>query len=192
VVDQTVVCWDVRITENPVQTNLTFKARVESTAVGDGFVCAVVRPAQSAGTVWCWGKDLYGGFASNSSIGVNVKSLPGTLLDVAAGNAHVCALVRTASSNSGQVYCWGNNLYGVLGQGYTNGTEVNPQGSSMSLRVKGLADVTALYGGYAGNCAVVAGRRTFCWGSNYNGQLSTKPIGRNIVTMPTAMDGLCV
>jgi serine/threonine-protein kinase len=186
-----VTCWDARFTENPVQTKLTFEARVQGIAVGDGFACAVLRAAQSAGAVRCWGKDLYGGFASNSSTAVRVRVLPGNVLGLVAGNAHVCALVRASESSSGQVYCWGNNLYGVLGQGYTNGTEVNPKGSTVPVRVKGLADVTTLYGGYAGNCAVVAGRRTFCWGSNYNGQLSTKPIGRNIVTLPTAMETLC-
>jgi hypothetical protein len=60
------------------------------------------------------------------------------------------------------------------------------------LRVKSLDNVTALYGGNNGNCAVVAGRRTFCWGSNWYWQLSTPLIGRTAVVLPTAMEGLCL
>jgi alpha-tubulin suppressor-like RCC1 family protein len=185
--NRTVVCWDDTYSSLAKVQGLSSVVRV---AVGERYACAVVRPAQAVGTVWCWGKDKYGGFASNSSTAVRVRGLPGSVLDVVAGTAHVCALVRTASSivNGGQVYCWGNNEYGVLGQGYTNGSTTNPKGSKVPLRVKGLANVTKLFGGYSGNCAVVAERPTFCWGSNYNGQLSTRPIGRSIVTLPTAME----
>jgi alpha-tubulin suppressor-like RCC1 family protein len=192
VVNQTVVvCWTARFTNNkPVQTITTLANSIASIAVGGGFVCAVVRPAQSAGTVWCWGTDLYGGFASNSSTAVRVRGLPGNVLEVVAGIAHVCALVRTSVSNDGQVYCWGNNFDGVLGQGFESDFRFDPKGSSGPLRVKGLANVTALFGGSAGICAVVAGRRTFCWGDNEDGQLSTTPVGGD-VTLPTAMEGLC-
>jgi alpha-tubulin suppressor-like RCC1 family protein len=189
--DQTVSCWQAQ----PTPVKVRGVKNAVRIAAGQLFGCAVVRQPGSAGTLWCWGKDIHGGFASNSSNPVQVSGLPGDVLDVVAGYAHVCALVATTGGSSGsvtrQVYCWGANEYGVLGQGYTNGTTENPQGSSVPLRVKGLGNVTSLIGAYSANCAIVAGRRLFCWGSNYNGQLSTEPLGRNIVSLPTAVKGLC-
>lgn len=185
--DQTVACWDA----SPTPAKVPGLSNVVRIAAGEKFACAVVRPAGAAGVLWCWGKDAYGGFASNSSNPVRVTGLPGSVLDVVAGSAHACALVATAGSGGGQVYCWGANEYGVLGQGYTNGTTGNAQGSRVPLRVKGLENVTALFGTYSANCAIVASRSLLCWGSNYNGQLGTEPVLRNIVTLPTAVKGLC-
>jgi serine/threonine-protein kinase len=187
--NQTMACWD----NTPTPVIVKGLSSVVHIAAGEWFACAVVRPAAAAGAVWCWGKDDYGGFASNSSNPVKITGLPGDVIDVVAGRAHACALVATAGSSSsgGQVYCWGNNEDGVLGQGYTSGTELNPAASSTPLLVKGFENVSALFGAYSSNCAVVASRRLFCWGSNYNGQLSTEPVLRNIVTLPTAVKGLC-
>jgi hypothetical protein len=122
VVNQKVVCWDAVGPTDPVSTT-TLQNTVESIALGARFVCAVVRPAQSAGAVWCWRRDNDGSLVSNSSTAVNVRGLPGNVLKLVAGDEHVCALLRTtsSSSSSGQVYCWGDNRNAELGQGITNG-----------------------------------------------------------------------
>ncbi len=48
---------------------------------------------------------------------------------IAAGNTFVCARTDT-----GDVYCWGRNANGQLGQGHTNdiGNEPNEMGSNLS------------------------------------------------------------
>ncbi len=61
--------------------------------------------------------------------------------------------------------CWGNNLYGQLGDGtYT-------ARSTASVPVSGLSGATAIAAGYLHTCAIVAGGAVECWGANSFGQL---------------------
>lgn len=130
-------------------------------------------------------------FFSGSSTPWRVPGLPGDVKHVVMGGSNACVLVDTHSSRGGEVYCWGANNYGQLGQGYTNGTVVSYIGSSTPLRVKGLSylNVTALFGGDS-YCAVTAAQRVFCWGDNQNGMLGIAA-STDAITLPAAMQGLC-
>jgi alpha-tubulin suppressor-like RCC1 family protein len=140
--------------------------------------------------VWCWGKDPYGGAVSNSDTPWQVEALAGNVLDVAAGSSHVCAVVEVAAG-SGDVYCWGLNYYGQLGQGYQNDTSPNPDDGVMPpLRVKGISKVTALFAGHDSTCALTVSQRVVCWGRNTIGKFGA---GTDVdtVTLPVVMKGLC-
>jgi alpha-tubulin suppressor-like RCC1 family protein len=80
---------------------------------------------------------------------------------IAAGYAHTCAL------KDGAVHCWGSNRTGQLGDGTTT-TRLRPvpvQGLS-----QGVQAVAA--GSFADHtCAILAGGKLVCWGSNGAGQL---------------------
>jgi alpha-tubulin suppressor-like RCC1 family protein len=201
--DQGVSCWTVYnyyMPEDqlliPVRVpNVTDAVSLSSGGNGDQLVCAVVRPVGQTGSLWCWGflDYNYEVFPSTTALIIKpyrVQSLPGNVVSVVTGAAHGCALVMGNGRREGEVYCWGENMFGVLGQGYASGTSEQPEGSKVPLRVKGLTNVTALFQGVVATCAVVSFRHVVCWGDNEDGQLATGFSG-GPVTLPTAMRGLC-
>lgn len=105
-------------------------------------------------------------------------------LAVTAGYNHACALM-----SDGTVECWGQNVYGQLGNatGVTcsgpscvdlDGTVTWPPGYEASVPleypptlVSGLAGVTAIAAGNNHTCAVLSDGTVRCWGYNVDGQL---------------------
>uniref|UniRef100_A0A383V630 Peptidase C1A papain C-terminal domain-containing protein n=1 Tax=Tetradesmus obliquus TaxID=3088 RepID=A0A383V630_TETOB len=189
---------------------------IKQLAVGISYACVVYdapEPGAARASVQCWGEHFGTTLAQAEDL---VDSAEVTAL--AASWLGPCAVLknRTAvcwhqevlyggeynptprdsgltdvDSRGGEVYCWGANNYGQLGQGYTNGTVVSYIGSSTPLRVKGLSylNVTALFGGDS-YCAVTAAQRVFCWGDNQNGMLGIAA-STDAITLPAAMQGLC-
>jgi alpha-tubulin suppressor-like RCC1 family protein len=193
--DKTVVCWDAGSVAATQPPGLNDVVRI---AAGDRYACGIVQPAGSLRTLWCWGRDNSPGtfwksrFVSNSEAPWQVPGLPGNVLDVVAGAAHACALVEVGSSGSGDVYCWGLNEYGELGQGYRNDTgSPEPPAIVTPLRVKGLSNVTRVFGsGSKSTCALTVSQRVVCWGNNYAGHLGIGTPEHNI-RLPVVMDRLC-
>lgn len=72
----------------------------------------------STGAVWAWGDNASGqlgiGTNVNSNIPVAVSGLPAGIIDVRAGGRHSLAL-----DNAGNVWAWGDNKYGQVGNGMT-------------------------------------------------------------------------
>ncbi|WIA44571.1 hypothetical protein OEZ86_007296 [Tetradesmus obliquus] len=186
--DGTVGCWKAHEVAALQVPGISGAIRV---AAGCYFGCAVVHDAESRGSLWCWGKARG---VSDSDVPWRVEALVGNVLDVAAGDdiincykAFVCALVETAGG-SGDVYCWGNNEKGQLGQGSTGDSttdEVQPP-----VRVQGISKVTNLFSGEAATCALTVSQRVACWGANREGSLGG---GGDALSapLPIAMKGLC-
>ena len=85
-------------------------------------VCATT----DAGNVYCWGINITGilgsaGPPGQSSAPVQIP-LPGPAASVAVGEGYACAALT-----SGDVYCWGDNSLGELGNGTVGGTNATPQ-----------------------------------------------------------------
>jgi serine/threonine-protein kinase len=78
---------------------------------------------------------------------------------VTAGPLHACASLSDSS-----VRCWGNNMYGQLGDGST-------QGHATPVMVPGLEGVRGLTAGSSYSCAVLEDGVVRCWGDNQQGQL---------------------
>lgn len=112
----------------PVAVNtsgvLAGKTLTEITA-GDGFTCAL----DSTGKAYCWGDASQGqlgtGSFTSSPVPVAVSTsgvLAGvTLTQIDSGTDSTCALDTT-----GQVYCWGQNGNGELGNGTSGGPSTVP------------------------------------------------------------------
>jgi alpha-tubulin suppressor-like RCC1 family protein len=120
--------------------------------------CAIA----AGGSVVCWGDNGGGQLGSGvagppSGSPTTVAGLP-PALDLAAGFMHSCALVQ-----GGDVWCWGSNAAGQLGDG-TRNPHFAP------VRVAGGA--TALAAGGNHSCSISGSGALSCWGENADYELS--------------------
>ena len=140
-------------------TGLTSSALAVSAGVHHA--CALT----SAGGVQCWGRNdsgqLGNGGSTNSPTPVATSSLASGVVAISAGGAHNCAL-----TSGGEVYCWGYNFYGQLGNGGTTH-------SSTPVAVTTLTNfgVIAISAGASHTCALTSAGEVNCWGYNFYGQL---------------------
>ena len=132
----------------------------QTLAAGGVVTCAL----DASGGLDCWGENVLGalgdGTAVSRTVPGPVSGLSSGVASVAAGSSHACAITA-----AGGAKCWGDNVYGALGDG-TNFTRRDP------------VDVTGLDSGVAGisagnshTCALTSVGGVKCWGSNSNGQL---------------------
>jgi cysteine-rich repeat protein len=83
-------------------------------AAGGTFTCAL----RQEGDVVCWGANDRGQLGDGSGIDSELPvtvALPAAAFFVTAGEAHACAVLAVG----GEVYCWGANVEGQLGDGTT-------------------------------------------------------------------------
>jgi alpha-tubulin suppressor-like RCC1 family protein len=136
--------------------------------------CAVID-----GGVKCWGYGRFGRLGNNdpaevtqlSPVDVSGMTAGAGATLVAAGNGHTCALDTTPTP---QIYCWGLNADGQLGQ--------NPASLAQSIvpvAVPGLSgmNATRLDADDNHSCIVLGGGSMICWGGNDFGQLGTGATG---------------
>lgn len=144
---------------------------IEQVVVGTGgHACAL----KTDGTVYCWGRNLRGAIGDNTTTNrytpVQVLGIggSGTLSDVsqiAAGGYFTCAL-----KTDGTVYCWGQGIYGEVG----DGAKVNRLTPVQVLDVGGvgmLSGVSQISSGFNHSCALKTDGSVYCWGDNPYGQI---------------------
>ncbi|MFA7209793.1 MAG: hypothetical protein WC120_06000, partial [Parcubacteria group bacterium] len=126
------------------------------------------------GTAYCWGSNLSGQLGNGTTIpsskpiqvvGVGGVGVLSDIAQVGLGASNSCAL-----KTDGTVYCWGQNLYGQLG----NNSNTN---SSTPVQVSGvggagvLSDVDSIIVSHHHSCALKTDGTVFCWGYNAYGGL---------------------
>lgn len=138
----------------------------------------------SLGKVYCWGNNdsfqLGDGSQIMQKTPVSVVGIggSGTITAISVGALFACAL-----SSSGNVYCWGGNSSGQLGNGSSNG-----QAPMLVSGIGSSGAVTAISSGASHSCALSSSGTVFCWGSNAYGQLGdTTVLQRNT---PVAVVGV--
>jgi alpha-tubulin suppressor-like RCC1 family protein len=154
-------------------------------ATGYGHTCALLGDA----TMRCWGGNREG------ELGNGTTADPGTAQPVAVshltgatafttGAYHTCAILADST-----VRCWGRNGQGQLGDGTVTNSSTPVQ---VQTGFGPLSGVTALAGGGAHTCALLANRTVRCWGENSEGQLGDgttfgKPNGIAVTGISTAV-----
>lgn len=93
------------------------------------------------------------------------------LVEVSSGWMHTCG-----RSANGEVYCWGNNATGNLGDG--TAATVRP----LAKRVTGFdAPVVQVSSGADHTCALTELQDVWCWGGNLSGQLGGVPADLGLI-----------
>jgi alpha-tubulin suppressor-like RCC1 family protein len=118
------------------------------------------------GPVTCWGDGSHGqlgnGMRPAASTAVSVLGISDATAITASSLFHSCAVLA-----GGTAKCWGYNVFGQLGNGFS-GTSAE---SSSPVSVTGITDATSIAAGYAHSCARLSGGTVKCWGYNSYGQL---------------------
>ncbi len=150
--------------------NVDVGAAVTQIDAGEHHTCVVT----DMGNVRCWGEADRGrlGYADLLDVGDNESpaakgdvSLGGTVVQVASGREHNCALLDV-----GAVRCWGRGTHGQLGYGNTDdiGDDEHPVTAG---EVDLGGDAVLLAAGDFHSCALLDTGGVRCWGSGVSGRL---------------------
>jgi alpha-tubulin suppressor-like RCC1 family protein len=99
-----------------------------------------------------------GSVSSDKFLDVNVTATP-AFVEISAGSEHSCGLTQT-----GAVYCWGNNAGGELGDGTTTQRLV-------PTLVSGSIAFVAISTGSFTSCGLTQTGAAYCWGNNNSGEV---------------------
>jgi alpha-tubulin suppressor-like RCC1 family protein len=131
-------------------------------SVGRDFTCAIA----SGGALYCWGGNEVGQLGDGNGGPSVLRPQPvpvaggRTWQAVATGDSHACGV-----TTAGEVFCWGQDQFGELGQG-TAGVS-----SDVPVRVAANATFQAVGVGTYHSCAVSTAGTPWCWGYNEFGAL---------------------
>lgn len=149
-------------TSSPVGADPAVLQNVIAISAGWSHTCALT----SAGVVTCWGDNGEGQLGDGTTINrlapamTGGVSLASAATAVATGGGHTCAQLV-----DGQIMCWGDNVFGQLGDG-TRDDHAKPA------PVVGLTDApVALAAGEFHTCALLVDGTVSCWGWNDEAQL---------------------
>ncbi|MEO1058239.1 MAG: RCC1 repeat-containing protein, partial [Actinomycetota bacterium] len=137
------------------------------TALGDA-TCALLL----GGGVSCWGRNGDGEVGSGTVGGVvrtpaAAINLPESAVALAGGFRHACAVLQ-----SGNVFCWGRDSLGQLGNGPASSADA-PQyaGPDSLVALPPGRSARAVAAGSSHSCALLDNGAPICWGNDSNGQL---------------------
>jgi hypothetical protein len=160
--------------ENPDPTTpITVVTGASAVMADDTNMCALLKTS----TVSCWESLGYNGDGTTNYAvpvplqGVNGKGILSGVTALTAGDASQCALLISKT-----VKCWGQNDYGVLG----NGTIKN---STTPVSVTGLRHVTSVSISAQTACASLQNGTVDCWGYDGSNELGV-PTGSTNRTCP--------
>lgn len=182
--DLSLYCWGWSIMAGtdqvPVNSaTLAVKAEIErvgSFSAGAWQSCAVTTDSK----VSCWGNNTDGNlgighFDGSSQTPVAIQH-DGRFSAVSSGGSdfdvHTCAI-----ATSGEVFCWGRNSKGQLGNGeFWGGVESTP------ILINGLR-FSSISAGKGHTCGLATDQIAYCWGDNRNGEIGdSTTVNKNLPT----------
>ncbi|MBN2161228.1 MAG: hypothetical protein JW807_17705 [Spirochaetes bacterium] len=165
----------------------------EIMAAGGNHTCMI----DDSGHAWCWGDNTYGQIGDGTC--ENTRSTPTpvsgghTFKTIATGQYHTCAI-----TTDGDAYCWGYNIYGMVGNGSTMLKVPVPA------LVYGNHKFKSLDAGYCITCGLTESDEFYCWGHNGYGQFGNGPakyatsipvpaaVGINVASFGVGTYSVCV
>ena len=178
-VDGSVYCWGFnmfgQIGDGTLKNSLTPKKifdgdlegeKVVKLSSGSNHVCVIT----DKNAVYCWGQNERGqlgnGTYENATAPVKIDDsgvLVGKkIVDISSLSGHVCAL-----DDIGDIYCWGENDSGQLGDGTQENRTV-----PVAIQNKNSLKFDMIAAGWGNTCAVEKNNDLYCWGKDQ----SLKPI----------------
>ncbi|WP_413559941.1 Ig-like domain-containing protein [Bdellovibrio sp. HCB209] len=162
-----VYCWGVDVANatttyhtTPTLINPGGSDPFTSVAMGFDSACAL----NSVGAVYCWGGNSYGQLGQNTTGTTKVTTPVATptatnvtkieINWTASGHTHACVL-----NTSNEIYCWGNNQYGYVG----DGTQINKIAPTL---ISGSDSYTDISVGAQSSCGITSTSTVNCWGAN--------------------------
>lgn len=144
--------------------------------------------ARLNGTVWCWGPGTSGQIGNGTTVTTNKPTTAVTNIEPASStgcpncedldaSAYGCSI-----AGNGELYCWGDNTYGQVG----DGTTVAP-----TIPIK----INALSGGWTDvardseHTCGIAGGRAYCWGHRTLGRIGDGGAVMGNQTTPKEVSG---
>ncbi len=125
--------------------------------------------------IYCWGRSGYGYLGlGNAPSPPNPQTKPAKVLKPVGMTGEVTAIAMgwdaTCAVSGGDVWCWGRNHYGQVGDGTTTHRYVPVRVSTIGTHAgRPVTDIASHP--YAGSFCAVAGGDAYCWGRNTYGQL---------------------
>ena len=183
--------------DEPIPVDVMGSSGASAVAAGEGYTCAVIN-----GGVFCWGRNQYGQIGTGQS---DAKySTPQQVVGLTSGATAVAAAADTACAVvNGNVYCWGRNQSGQLGNNMPSlmqsATPVQVIG------ISGLASDDQIQSTSTGRffCALKKSANSLlCWGENdgqilgvtgnaYTAQAMAAPNGGTYQYVATGVAHIC-
>jgi alpha-tubulin suppressor-like RCC1 family protein len=148
---------------------------------GGNTTCALT----AQGEAYCWGENRHG----QAGVGNRDERIPigrkaqrdVRFSNLMLGERHACGLSR--SGESGDLFCWGDNALGQLG----NGASADPRGLTVPTQVQAVERFVSIATGASHTCGVAQDGGVYCWGDNSRKQLA--PLTDPKVALPTRLPG---
>lgn len=119
---------------------------------------------------YCWGNNDYGQLGNNSTnsssmpVAVSQGNMPaGQVKQLISSYSHTCAI-----ASNDNVYCWGINSSGQIGN---NSTTNSLTPATVSQGVMPVGVIKQLAVGSRQTCVIASDNKVYCWGDNGEGQL---------------------
>lgn len=160
-------------------------------AIGGYTTCALV----SGGAIECWGSDWDGALGDGTMQSETCHSAPCSTVPVAVTAGATAVTPSCALFPGGTVQCWGDNSFGELGVGSSDGPErcatrnlADLPCSFTPVAVSNLQGATAIASGGDHTCALLGDGTVECWGFDLAGRASCG--GSPCSTTPAPVAGL--